>query len=353
MTQQELQQFWLAHIFKPAAQVVQGVGSKFDIYVYDTEKTQGIIDAVKEILDMIINRTFDSQFKLDDKIVFLSNTCFSNKYDGLNKYYLSTNEIADIISDMCVKCGIFWDDSLLTTFEIDAFKKTILGDALASKNRLLSDANAVPASAANATSAASATSAATSVKSTSPKATGTWQSRGALSDQARGLIGAAHQKINPNTTMYSIYDENVVNKAGTKHPFICIYPLHDKGDAGNNKNKIFCAFINNFGDCKCLFDSATAAQDFVDTAMQKGLTVTSPKIKQERYDGNGYFKLDTELGPVYLRAFEFNEELVREELEESGENVLEAVEEEKVQRGTKEFNDMLDEASKDFRKYFN
>lgn len=268
-----------------------------------------------EICDELVNRNFND---IDNSIKRISYYGFSLPSGGKTRH-LKPEQIAKCIVYMAERVQLYWDDTIRTPYEIDEFKKTLLGDAVYAYGRYIS---AVPDKPARGNTA----------KATSGNAQGTgsanngqpkngYKQSGPQSGNVRDLRdldgtgkGTPGNKVFANGGyIYKI----VGDKTGSNTPNVFIKPLSSSGAAGNT-NKIFISSGNGYTDCTCYFDDPNDAQAFLDEIIQHNrvpVNVSNLHIVKNKADSNGYFLVGTEFGVVAISAKTLNEALA-EALEE-------------------------------------
>ena len=103
-----------------------------------------------------------------------------------------------------------------------------------------------------------------------------------------------------------------------KYQCAFVRPLVASGDAGG-KNKVYIGDASGNKDCRVFFDDQAKAKDFLDSctaAGKVGTGINNLEVVWVKADPNGYFKVDTEFGHVYIKASKLNEE-IQEELEDN------------------------------------
>ena len=147
-----------------------------------------------------------------------------------------------------------------------------------------------------------------------------YKARGALSDQAIGLIGTPHTKIyvNPSSSLFSVngIDPNTQQVSAKG---LYIRPVEGtKYSVGNNKCKVYFGSTTANGYCPVLFADAQTADAFMVDAKNNNITTTNLVVTQKKatnYKG-GLFQIDTEFGPVYISASLLNED-IEEDMEQN------------------------------------
>lgn len=211
--------------------------------------------------------------------------------------------------------GLYWDDTLKTPYEVEEFKKTMLGDAVYKYGRYISAIQDTPARATRSTSSAS-TGTAGIATATQPQ--NGYKSSGAQSGNVRDLRdlnggpGTPGQKVNAGGKyIFRIVGDNPQSK---NIPNVFIKPLSASGATGNT-NKVFFSSGNGYTDCTCYFDDENDAQDFLNKIIAAGripANISNPRVVKRNADSNGYFLAGTEFGMCAISAKTLNETLTED-----------------------------------------
>lgn len=265
------------------------------------------------ICDELVNRNFDN---IDNNIRRIS--YYGISYNGKSKRF-NEEQIAKCIVYMAEQVQLYWDDTVRTPYEIDEFKKTLLGNAVYAYGRYIS---AIPdkqprtrsakASASNGTNNTQNTNSSTASNG-QPK--NGYKQSGPQSGNVRDLRGLdGVSKGTPNQKVFAsgnaIY-KIVGDKTGSNTPNVFIKPLSSSGAAGNT-NKIFISSGNGYTDCTCYFDDPNDAQAFLNKIIQNNrvpVNINNLHIVKNKADSNGYFLVGTEFGVVAISAKTLNEAL--------------------------------------------
>jgi hypothetical protein len=289
-----------------------------------------------DICDELVNRHFNN---VDKSIHRISHYGF--RVGGKTKH-LKPEQAAKCIVYMAELVQLYWDDTIRTPYEIDEFKKSLLGDAVYKYGRYISAIKDKP-SKSRASSSPSSTSSAAGSTGGQPK--NGYKQSGPQSGNVRDLrdldgigTGTPGNKVYAGGPyIYKIVGDNPQSK---NTPNVFIKPLSSSGAAGTT-NKIFISSGNGYTDCTCYFDDPNDAQDFLNKINQNNRVpnnVTNLRIVKNKADSNGYFLVGTEFGVVAVSAKTLNEALV----EAMNEKVERAVDWEKATEGyTKEELDEL------------
>lgn len=280
-----------------------GAGSEVYFNYYHNVPTA---DATK-ICDELINRDFAN---IDSSITALSHYRFFPSLttaSSAKKY--TTEGIAKAIVYCAEVFGLYWDDTIRTPYEIEEFKKTILGNAVYKYGRYIS-AIKDKTTRARASSTGSSTP---RVASSAPQ--NGYKQSGPQSGNVRGLMGNPGDKVFADGPVsYRIEGD----KLQSNTPRVFIKPLTASGAAGNS-NKVYISSGNGYTDCTCYFDDPNEAQNFLDKILPDLNKLIQEKraiagianlhIAKVKSDPNGYFLVSTEYGTCAVSAKTLNEAL--------------------------------------------
>jgi hypothetical protein len=155
-----------------------------------------------------------------------------------------------------------------------------------------------------------------------------FKARGALSNVAIDLISTPNQKEHPSGPLFSIngYDSNGTLLEDTMY----IRPVEadPKSQAKyvvNGTNKVLFGKAKGYGYCQVYFTDYNEAERFMKNATASGIkipaNVSIVQVCQLKNSlANGYFKIGTEFGPVYISASKLNE-CLQEEIQETTQEV--------------------------------
>lgn len=301
-------------------------------YIYFTRYSNTPTTSATAICNELINRDFEN---IDASISRISNYRFFPNFttDDRTKLYKEA-DIAKAIVYMAECFGLYWDDTIRTPYEIDEFKKTILGNAVYTYGRYISAIK-------DKTTKAHASSNANTPRVATSAPQNNYKQSGPQSGNVRGLLGNPGDKVYADTAIsYRIEGDKV--KSNT--PRVFIKPLTASGAAGNS-NKIYISSGNGYTDCTCYFDDPNEAQKFLDKILQdlqklinekRAISdITNLHVAKIKSDSNGYFLVDTEYGPCAVSAKTLNEamtEALEEEAKQPGgwEKATESYDKEKL-----------------------
>lgn len=289
-------QVWLASLFAQSNIVGSKVRQLRGNYFFQSD--------CNKICNEIINRQFTFvKDKLDSCLTNLANAKF--KGPGYGWLYRSPAILAKYIAWFCLENDIIWDDTNVTTNEMDAYKQTILGGILIA-------AGCFASTQAAAQTANTTTSKAPSARQPGQPPVNSYKSSGAHSQDIPNLVGQANQKANFNQPLFCVE----ADKVGKNTPCAFITPIKTSQSGVVKVSKTAAETINfgsgnGYTDCCLWFILQTDAQKLV-TFCQN-----SPKFNKKYtnfhiakgLDNNGYFMVTTEAGPAYIQAKKLNEAL--------------------------------------------
>lgn len=251
--------------------------------------------AATEACDELVNREFKN---VDSSIQWLSRFAFR----AANGKRLSFNagQVAKCLVYMAELTGLYWDDTIRTPYEVDEFKKTLLGGIVYKYGRYIS---AIKPKAAKGSTKSAVNGAAGTTKSAPQNG---YKASGPQSGNVRDLQGNPGDKVTADTSfIYKI----IADKIGKNTPNVFIKPLSASGATGST-NKIFISSGNGYTDCTCYFDDPNDAQTFLDkiiAANRVPANINNIHVVKMKADPNGYFLVGTEFGTVAVSAKTLNE----------------------------------------------
>ena len=255
----------------------------------------------KAICDELVNRDFAN---IDSNIRNISYYVFNAHLDpklGTNYKRAKPEMIAKYIVYMAQQLQLYWDDTIRTPFEVDAFKKTILGNLVYRYGQYIS---AIPE---KSTKRSNSTSSGTKTPGQPPK--NNYKQSGPQSGNVRDLIGQPGDKVIADSSLiYKIIGDNPQSK---NTPNVFIKPLSASGASGST-NKIFISSGNGYTDCTCYFDDPNDATTFLNKVINSGKVpsnVSNLRVVKNKADPNGYFLVGTEFGTCAISAKTLNEAL--------------------------------------------
>lgn len=258
------------------------------------------------VCDELVKREFTN---IDTSINWLSSRRFDASLNGSRNYKsYKPDGVAKCLVYLAELLELYWDDTVRTPYEIDEFKKTILGEKVYKYSRYIS------AIKDKSSSRSSSATAGTGTTAQPPK--NNYKQSGPQSANVRDLrdidgsgVGTPGQKVYANTNyIFKIIGDNPQSK---NTPNVFIKPLSPAGAVGQT-NKIFISSGNGYTDCTCYFDDPNVAQDFLDTIIKNNrvpANISNMRVVKMKADSNGYFIVGTEFGPCAVSAKTLNEAL--------------------------------------------
>ena len=289
-------------------------------YYSSIQFPQWFVDAAVKACDEVINRDFND---VDASIREMAGVRFRDHLDtdvGGSKSY-DEQGVAKSLVYLAELSGLYWDDTVRTTYEVDDFKKTLLGEAVFKYGRYISAVGQQASRGASAgrTRAPSAPRAA----GAAPK--NNFKQSGPQSGNARDLLdingnpGTPGVKVDPKgADVYGIVGTSTTTNNVAR---VFVKPLAPSGAAGKT-NKVIIGSGKGFGDCVCWFEDPNDAQDFLDQLVKAGkvpANVNGLHVTAKRKESNGYFLVGTEFGPVAISARALNEAAKKGSDAENGE----------------------------------
>lgn len=289
-----------------------------------------IITAAKELCEILKNRKVDTQVfkKLNSLLVTFSGHRFAPRLDTTSTWELERKKVpmlAKYLAWFCSEYEFLWDDSAASTYEMEIIFNKDAGKALKSFKCFTSQ-QVQP-------KAPKTVSASRGNGSNNPAQTGStkqpqnnFKSRGALSNVAIDLLSAPGQKEYLSTPIYCVNGVDANGKVVEDTAYIRPVEADPNSQARytiNNTNKVLFGKAKGYGYCQVYFTDKQAADDFTMKVIASNPKV-NPNITLIRTCqlksalSNGYFKIGTEYGPVYISASKLNES-IQEALQETAE----------------------------------
>lgn len=261
------------------------------------------LDASKVVCDELVNRDFAN---IDSALRSLKSYAPGSGFKAVT--------FAKAIVYAAELLELYWDDTLKTPYEIDEFKKTMLGEAVYKYGRYISAIKDKPTRAPRSSASTSGATATASTTAAQPQ--NNYKSSGPQSGNVRDLrdvdgIGAGipgQKVIAEGKHIFRIIGDNPQSK---NTPNVFIKPLSASGATGNT-NKVFFSSGNGYTDCTCYFDDEIDAQKFLAkmiAANRIPANVSNPRVSKRTADKNGYFIVGTEFGACAISAKTLNEAL--------------------------------------------
>jgi hypothetical protein len=273
------------------------------------------------VCNELINRDFTD---IDANLRGLAGFRFKASFDGSRGYKsYKADGIAKCLVYMAELLSLYWDDTIKTPYEIDEFKKTLLGQAVYKYGRYISAIkDKSTKSKASSTSGAS-TGAAQAATNTAKQPQSGYKQSGPQSGNVRDLMDINGGAGTPGNKVFAagpyIYKIIGDNPQSKNTPNVFVKPLSASGASGNT-NKIFFSSGNGYTDCTCFFDDPNDAQEFLDEIVKNNrvpANVNNARVVKLKADANGYFLVGTEFGTCAISAKTLNEELTAEEHEKA------------------------------------
>lgn len=263
------------------------------------------IAACKDIYTELSERNFKN---IDDAIYTIADTYFSVPVvDSTTTQRFKATDTAKAIVYMAELLNIYWDDTNITPYEIDEFKKTLLGAAVFKYNRYIS-AIKDPKTRASKNTGTGSGATASNTSASSGKPVGPQSANVRDLRDINGGPGTPNAKVVASgSVMFKIVGDK---GTGKNTPNAFVNPLNPSGASGNT-NKVKFSSGNGWTDCTCYFDDEIAAQDFLAKLLQNDpkAAAANARVEKLRPDPNGYFLVGTEYGICAISAKKLNEAL--------------------------------------------
>jgi hypothetical protein len=284
--------------------------------------------AASQICDEFINREFTN---VDAALNRVSDFYFKPNYDGSGKNKsIKPEGVAKCVVYMAEQLNIYWDDTVRTPYEIEEFKKTMLGSAVYKYNRYISaikdKSSKSKAVAGPSVAAATGGTGVAGQSNAAAQPKNGYKQSGPQSGNVRDLRdlsggpGKPGQKVHGSHSqglMFKIMGDNTMSKNKAN---VYVKPLSKSGAVGTT-NKIFIASGNGYTDCTCYFDDLSDAQAMLNKIVADNRVpsnVQNLQVVKLKADPNGYFLVGTEYGICAISAKTLNEalaEAMNEEVE--------------------------------------
>ena len=272
----------------------------------------GYSSQITALCNELINRDFAD---IDSAITSLSTYHVCPNLDNSGKASkLNSGFIARSIVYMAELLNLYWDDTQRTNYEIDEFKKTLLGNAVYKYGRYI-----------------------TAIKDKSPKGTNRVSTPRVAGQQAKNDYYRSGSKLNDVRDLQLVSgapsrveaDTNDIfyitgKSSKSKNPAIAhIKPLNkNKKYISGNTNKVCFEGGRGYGDCACFFDDPNDANVFLGKIINAGVVpkeITDLHVAKTRAEkiavddtgkqSGGYFLVGTEFGICAIKARAINESL--------------------------------------------
>jgi hypothetical protein len=325
-----LAQSWLHDIFVaggiyPSPRRVLGVDDYSYMYgnhkYRDAKERTELMTKAKELCEIIKFRKVDTKVfaRLDDLLMYFSNKYFltslttDRNWDNVRK---SSSMLARYLAWFCSEYEFLWDDSNASVYEKEEIYKTTAGGLL--KTFKCYTSQTIPSTRTpRATSAGTNSTAAPASNATPGQPQNSFKSRGALSNVAVDLLSTPNQKEYLSTPIYCVNGVDAAGVVVEDTAYIRPVEADAKSQAKytiNNTNKVLFGKAKGYGYCQVYFTDKQAADDFCMKLIASNPKVNSNialiKVCQLKSAlANGYFKIGTEYGPVYISASKLNESI--------------------------------------------
>lgn len=268
-------------------------------------------EEAKVLCNEIKYRTFDF-FNTDRALRTIANYWVYPLKDPGKAKRPDVSAMAHIIAAFCAENEILWDDVNVprTITEMETFRKSHLGNACWEFGCFLSQKEEK----ATATRKTPRAAKATSTSGAAPKSG--YKTSGAKSGVIKGLIGKPGEKITFESGKYVYSILCASSKA--KPQFVFIDPVSTLADP----NVVRFGDPSGYTACKLFFKSAEEAKAAINLIIDIDSKFTIPghitdfTPARAAADANGYFLVNTEVGPAYIKARKLNE-AIAEELEDT------------------------------------
>lgn len=259
------------------------------------------VKQAKNICDEIKNRTFNF-VELDNDF----RTLHQNSFDKLTtrgSSYIKDKQIANILAAFCAENEIFWDDvnTRKTVTELETYRMSTFGKACWNFGCFLSQQKGKRSR--------SDTTRTTVAGSSAPKSG--YKSSGPKSGMIGGLIGEPGEKIKCYGNLYVIGGKSDKKKK----QYVFIDPLSPVAAV----NKIRIGDPSGWSCCKLFFEDRADAEKAMERLVTEDTFIRRTPSHIEGLfvarispDSNGYFKVETEIGPALIKASKLNEAIAED-----------------------------------------
>ena len=275
---------------------------------------------VQVVCTEILQRNFDF-FNVDaalndmSSFKFFADPTAFGRVRGARMITRDAGTLANYIAYFCKTNGIYWDDinTHKTTYEMDQYRKTLIGGALWNFECFLSQNSGASAATNAPTTSATSTRAPRTPRTPGQAPANPYKSLGPQSGNIRDLKGKPGQKVQANTRVsFCIVADNAKSASPA---YALIKPL-TKGADVNGTNKVFVSSSHGYTDCTCYFDDVNDADKFLAQCQARnwGANISNLRVVKKASESNGYFLVGTEFGVCAISAKRMNE-MVAEEIE--------------------------------------
>jgi hypothetical protein len=254
--------------------------------------------AAKVICDEIKNRAFD--FPSTDSALRTIADGYFQPLHARGSKRLTVNQIANILASFCAETEIFWDDinTLRTTVEMETYRKSALGKACWDYKCFLSQQSKKTGTSVRAPRAAGGR------RTGAPKSS--YKSSGPKSGIIGGLVGEPGEKtiLPSGDTLFVLVCDRPTK---SKKQYVFIDPLSPIAEL----NKVRFGDPSGWSSCKIFFESLSLAEEAIRNIESGSFRIPADvvgiHVERQKADPNGYFRVKTDLGEVYIKASKLNE----------------------------------------------
>lgn len=289
-----------------------------------------VMTAAKEFCVILKNRKVDTQVfkKLNSLLLDFTDHAFAPRLDTLSTWEFGRKKftvLAKYLAWFCSEYEFLWDDSAASTYEMEIILSDDVGKIFKSFKCFTSQ-QAKPKTPKTVSAPSGGGSSAPAPAGGAKQPQNNFKSRGALSGVAIDLISTPGQKEYLSTPIYCVNGVDASGKVVEDTAYIRPVEADPNSQARytiNNTNKVLFGKAKGYGYCQVYFTDKQAADDF---AMK--VIASNPKVSSnialirtcqlKSALSNGYFKIGTEYGPVYISASKLNES-IQEALQEAAE----------------------------------
>lgn len=318
---------WLHDIFVaggiyPNPKRAIDINRYYFMYGDRNDNRQVVCNKARILCEAIRNRKVDVNLfhQYDELLDYFSKQGFTADLSN-TEHYSSTRKpakmLAKYIGWFCKTLDkLVWYDRDLSTYEREALQSTTFGATLFEFGCF--ESQRTPAVTKAPTASTTTTRAPSTGTPGQPQ--NNFKSRGPLSGVAVDLISTPNQKEHPSGPLFSINGFDSNNTLLEDTMYIRPVEADPKSQAKyvvNGTNKVLFGKAKGYGYCQIYFDK----YDDADACLKKALAnnikvqqnVASVKVCQlNKVLPNGYFKIGTEYGEVYISASKLNECLTEE-----------------------------------------
>lgn len=271
----------------------------------------------RTIITSLSNRSFKFA-EIDEAIheIVSRNFVFGNTPASADCEWVAKNDktIARYLAWICAENKIYWNDLAYTEAErVSMRERSIFAAALYEAECFVSQPVTKPKA------ASSKGTGRTGATGTGPKSG--YKTAGPQSAFVAGLIGKPSEKVSVSSSIiYCI----VGDKAGTITPKAFIHPVENPSVGEHARvNKAGLPIIkfgagNGYTDLAIFSENAEDMERIYNALVKDGKAISKYSgvhVAKTRNDASGYFKVNTEFGPVLVKPTKLNEKLFTETLE--------------------------------------